>query len=492
MKLSLRLNAIFKILLSILNILIPLLLGPYVIRVLSRSSYDAYTKASVEIQLFLTLATAAVHTYGIRKISRLRGQRDELCRHFSELFFLGLIFNLLFTGLYYIYITSIGNHRGEVIYFILMIQFLGSSLAVEWMNEALEDFRFITIKSLVVKVLYIAAIFILLRSDYLLLYGLIISLSFVLENLLSFLYITRRSSIKLRELKLWRHLKGVFLAFLIANISLLYVQADKIMLGLLLSDSAVAAYTIPNYIVTSIYSVVISLFMVAIPRMNALFGKSKGDYEALFNELSSAFLMIFIPLLIFVFISAEDLIIVYAAGKYNDCILPLKLFTIAIFFNALVFIQREGILYIFEKEKIIILFNLLGGVLNLLANFVFYYLGMFNPATAIITLSGSFLLVCLLMQYYIKSRIREKVRLFSRSILSYFLFSLPAIGINYLLQMTGLSRLLRLFLSLGLFVIVYLSCLLLVKDRVLLTNLRISYQKIRAYFAHKKRISSGQ
>ncbi|NLW45979.1 MAG: oligosaccharide flippase family protein, partial [Firmicutes bacterium] len=324
------------------------------------------------------------------------------------------------------------------------------------------------------------------------LYGLIVSLSFVLENLLSFLYLSRRIGLRLRHLQLRSHVKGVFLAFLIANISLLYVQTDKIMLGLLLSESAVATYTIPNYIVTSIYNIVISLFVVAIPRLNSLFGKSKSEYEALFNELSRAFLMVFIPLLFFVFISAEDLIIVYAAGKYNDCILPLKLFTIAIFFNALVFIQREGILYISEKEKIIIRYNLLGGILNLVSNFVLYFLGLFKPVTAIITLTGSFLLVSILMQYYIKRRMKEKVRLFSRNLLSYFLFSLPVIGIDYLLGLTNMARLLRLILSLLLFAGVYLSLLLLCKDQVLINNMRTSLKKIRTYFENKKRISTGQ
>ena len=52
MKFSIRLNAVLKIFLSICNIVIPLLVGPYIIRMLSRTSYDIYTKASVELQLF--------------------------------------------------------------------------------------------------------------------------------------------------------------------------------------------------------------------------------------------------------------------------------------------------------------------------------------------------------------------------------------------------------------------------------------------------------
>jgi len=77
-KLSLRYNALLRIILTACNIIIPIIVGPYIIRILSRTSYDTYTKASVELQLFLMLASVSIYTYGLRTISKIREKKEEV------------------------------------------------------------------------------------------------------------------------------------------------------------------------------------------------------------------------------------------------------------------------------------------------------------------------------------------------------------------------------------------------------------------------------
>src|SRR5690606_18299613 len=100
------------------------------------------TKATVELQLFISLATLGVYTYGIRTASKIREEKNEIRKVYTELFLLGVIMNALFSLFYLVYIRYINNHSGEIIYLILMLQFVGSALNVEWMNEATENYRF--------------------------------------------------------------------------------------------------------------------------------------------------------------------------------------------------------------------------------------------------------------------------------------------------------------------------------------------------------------
>ena len=480
MKLSIRLNAIFKILLTTFNIIIPIFVGPYVIRMLSRTSYDTFSKASVEIQLFLTLATLGFYTYGIRSISKIRQDKQACKRLFSELLLVEIIANVFFFLMYLLYIMFINNHQGEVIYFILMIQFLGSSVSVEWMHEALEDYRFITFKSIAVKVLYIVLILLFVKGDDITIYGMIISFTFVLDNVLSFVYILFKRGVTLRGLQFKKHFKPLLLIFLITNISLLYTHADKMMLGLLLSDSAVATYNIPSYIVTSIYNIIISIFIVAIPRLNEyLTNKQKDDYLTLYNELVQTFCLIFIPLLVFTFIFSDDIIILYAANKYNDSIIPLKAFTIVIFLNALVYLQREGVCYLHEKEKRIITYNLIGGLFNVSSNLLLYFLGLFNPLTAIITLGISFLIVNVLLRIYIYRKIDSKIILINKNIIFYFLSSLVIVGIDYLFSIAISNLIIRLMVTFGSAVIVYLLILVIIRDKIIFTNIKVYLGKLR-------------
>lgn len=477
---SIRFNAILKILLSIFNILIPLFVGPYIIRMLSRTSYDTYTKASAEITLFLTLAGVGIYTYGIRSVSKVRKNPEETKSLFTELFLLGLMLNVLFALIYGGYILFVNNHRGEVIYWILMAQFVGSTLSSEWMNEGMENYRFITLKSMIVKGVYVAAIFMLIRRDDLTLYGWIVSLTYALESLAGFLYIVLHYRIRLQKLHLKRHFKPLFYIFLISNISLLYVQADKIMLGLLISDSAVSTYTIPNYIVTSVYNVVVSLLIVAIPRLNHLLCNHEEEkYRTLYKELIRAFYMVFVPILFYVFANAKTIMIVYGAGKYNDCILPLQLFAITILFNSAVYVQREGVLYLYEKEKQIIVLNLIGGVITFGSNWILYFLGLFSPLSAIISLSIAYLCAAVLMQIYIYRNIGAGFRLFTGRTISYILFSLPVLPIAYFVNALISDSILRLVLSLVISVVLYTVMLLASKDEVFVTNLKYTFRKIR-------------
>lgn len=479
LKLSLRLNAVLRILLTACNIIIPIIVGPYIIRTLSKTSYDTYTKANVEVGLFLMLASVSIFTYGVRSISKIREKKEEVKKTFTEIFIYSFILTSLFTILYLLYVTLVGNHSGETIYYILMLQFIGSFVAVEWMNEAFEDYKFITIKSLLVKLAYIASIFIFVRSDNLISYTYIISFTFILDDLISFIYIYKKHGLTFKGLNLKKHLKPIILIFLISNISLMYMQADKLMLGLMLSDHAVTTYTIPSYIVVSIYNVILSIFIVAVPRLNDYFhNRSKEDFRKLYNEILRTFFIIFIPLIVFVFVLSDDIISLYTSSKYLESITPLKYFCIVIFLNATVYLQREGILYVFEKEKKIIKYNLLGGIINIGLNLLLYFLGVFNPTTAIITLGVSFLFLSVIMRMFVAREIDNKILLIDKQIIKYMLISVIVVLVDYLFSLIISNLLIRLIVVFIVFGIVYLLGLIITKDRILILNYKVGKKEI--------------
>lgn len=487
MKLSLRFNAILRIIHTAINIIIPIVVGPYVIKTLSKTSYDKYTKANVEVQLFLLLASVSIFTYGIRTISKIRENKEEAKKVFSEIFIYNIIITVIFFGLYCLYIYLFNNYSSDIIYFILSFQFIGSLITVEWFIEALENYKFITFKSIILKALYVISIFLFLREDNVLFYTIIISLTYIFDNLISFVYVIKKYGIKLKGLNLKKHLKKVVLVFLISNISLLYMQADKIMLGLMISDNAVTSYTIPSYIVTSIYNVIISIFVVAVPRLNNYYqNKSKEDFIKLYNEVIKTFFLIFIPILTFTFVLSEEIITFYTSSKYLESIILLKYFCLVIFLNATTYLQREGILYVFEKEKTIIKINLIGGIINILSNTILYFLKIFTPKTAIITLGISFLFLTIMMRINVRKMISKKIILIDRSIVMYFFISLLVVIINYIFGFVISNLLLKLIIVFGSFGLVYLILLIMIKDEIFLIN----YKILKNYLAklHKSKV----
>ena len=128
-------NSIMKIILTICNIAIPLVVMPYVLRIISRDSYDAYNAISVNVQLFLTLGAFGIYNYGIREIAKVRKNKDDTRTLMSELFIINLISNAVFIGIYILTMFLMGLSSFEnTIYMILGFQFVANFLNMEWMT----------------------------------------------------------------------------------------------------------------------------------------------------------------------------------------------------------------------------------------------------------------------------------------------------------------------------------------------------------------------
>ena len=173
------------------------------------------------------------------------------------------------------------------------------------------------------------------------------------------------------------------------------------------------------------------------------------------------------------FVLSSDIVTLYTSGKYIESIIPLKYFSIVIFLNAIVHIQREGILYIFEKEKKIIKYNLIGGIINILLNVILYFLGLFNPVTAIITLGISFLFLSVVMRIFVRNAVNKDIILIDRNIIKYIVISLIVVLINYgfgIIVGNLLIKFIMVFITFG---VLYLLGLIITKDHILLMNYRI-------------------
>ena len=83
---SLFKNSIYKALLSLANIVIPIIIGPYITKLLDVELYGAYNKVYAEFQIFLIFATFGIYTFGVREISRIRNDEKKVAGLFTNLF----------------------------------------------------------------------------------------------------------------------------------------------------------------------------------------------------------------------------------------------------------------------------------------------------------------------------------------------------------------------------------------------------------------------
>ena len=274
-KKSLGINAFLNGLRSVLNLFFPLITFPYVSRVLSVSGIGIYNFSNTYVNYFILIAGLGITTYAVREGAKYRENRDRINEFVSQIFSLNMIatiiaYVLLFASL--IIFKNLHNYVSCILIFSLQILF--TTLGTEWIYTIYEDYAYITIRSIIFKIISIILLFLLVRKpeDYLI-YAAITVFSAVGSNLLNFIHARSFVHIKLTTKTNWRyHLKPILVIFASAIAITIYVSSDTTILGLLKNDYAVGIYSTSVKIYQIIEGLLSAILTVTIPRLAFLWG----------------------------------------------------------------------------------------------------------------------------------------------------------------------------------------------------------------------------
>ena len=192
MKSSLAKNAIYKVILNVFNLLVPLFVGPYVAGLLEPELYGIYNRVYAEFQIFFIIGAFGIYNYGVREISKVRKEKDKFENIFTSLFVIGILSNLIVTIFYIGYILIRGNGIDSIVYLVMIIQMVSNVFYIEFVNEAVENYRFIALKTILIRILYLISIFAFVRkSTDVIIYSIVVSTTVLLNNLASFFFLLK-------------------------------------------------------------------------------------------------------------------------------------------------------------------------------------------------------------------------------------------------------------------------------------------------------------
>ena len=185
---SVKFNLIMNAILTLSGFIFPLITFPYVSRILLPEGTGKVDFATSVISYFSLFATLGVPTYGIRACAKVRDNKTELSRVVQEL----LIINLSLTLVVYImYIWAVINvdrmNSDKTLFIVMGSSILFTTLGVEWMYKGLEQYSYITIRSVLFKfaALILMFLFVHRKEDYII-YGGITIFAGVGSNFLNF------------------------------------------------------------------------------------------------------------------------------------------------------------------------------------------------------------------------------------------------------------------------------------------------------------------
>ena len=485
---SLFKNTVYKAILSLVNIVVPLIIGPYIVRILDVELYGMYNKVFSEFQIFLIFASFGIYTFGVREISKIRDDKEKVSKLFSNLCLISLITNFIVLIIYILYSVFSSSGLTTVIYMIMTIQIVGNIFYIEFVNEALENYKFITIKSALIKILYLVSLFLFVKKpDDIITYSVIICVTVFLNNIVSFIYAKKRIKFDFGDLKFKKYLKAMSFILIIENADLLYSQLDRVMLGKLVSDVSVSNYYICYYLVTTVMSIPYAIINVSIPRLTYVIkNEGKKAYENLLKKSFSSLLFLILPCCFGMFVLAQEIILLYAGDKYAYIYPILMVATIVRIIISIQSVFTNLVLYPNNEEKQILKFCLSFGIVNVLFNVVLVALKMFTPFTAMLTTGVAILMFVIAQYIYTKNKLQINLRIFEGSNKVYMLLSILFIPISLLIGLFKLSFIVNILITVLVCASFYIGVLYFRKDENLFLILDKFFGKLKVMVRRKK------
>ena len=463
---SIKKNFAYKSILTISTYLMNFVTFPYVARVLGVDGIGLVSFVDNAINYFLLFATMGVATLGVREIATIRNDAKKCNEIFANILGLNLLFTVATVTIYLFCISAISKFQQyDELFYIGTAKLLFTAFLIEWFYTGIENFRYITLRSLLVKFLYVIAVFVFIQSkgDYKLYFVLTVA-TVVINAVVNMIYVRRYVRLKLRELLSKRYLKQNISLGIYTLMTSMYITFNVMFLGFASNNVEVGYYTTAF----KLYSVILGLFTaftnVMLPRMSSLL--ANGNKEQFQNMISKSFsLMAFfsIPMILCSMALAPQIIYVLSGSGYEGAILPMRIIMPAALFVGIAQVLAVQVITPMKRDKVLLFASILGATVSLLIN-IFIVPHLHSIGSAIVLLVAE----CTVTSTYIVYVMHGKfVRLQPKVLIESLFCALPSMVICLLCNLYINNNYLSLLVGISLAILSWLIMCRLTKNNVM-------------------------
>lgn len=367
---SIKKNFILNILKILINLIFPLITFPYISRILLPEGIGRITYVQSINNYFLLFINLGIPLYGIREIAKVRNNKLEKSKVFSEIFFLNIITTILGVVVYICFYNLNIIKNDKEIFLIFSLVLLFNFLSVDWFFQGIEDYKYITVRTVIIKILSTLFLFVFIKkSSDIYIYSIIVVFSLVGSNFFNIVRALKLVQLKLKGLNIKRHLKGIFIIFSMNLAISIYTNLDSVMLGSYGSKYSLGIYSAASKIIALVMGIVTSLGAVLLPRIsNYIEEKKEKDIKQILEKTFSFLLFLIIPSIIGIYFTANEIILLFAGEEYLEATTTLKILSLIILFIGFSNFIGMQILYPRGEEKKVFYSVLVGAIINFSLN----------------------------------------------------------------------------------------------------------------------------
>ena len=461
--------------------LFPLITFPYAARIMQADGIgqiNFYSSIIGYVSLFTSLG---IPMYAVREIARVRDDVKARNNLAAEILLLHLL--LSFVGYLIVGIISFFVPQVQLnipLFFLLSLSILFTTIGCDWFYQGIEDFKYITIRGLVIKILSVAILFVTVKTkNDLMWYGFYCVFGVLGGNIFNFLRLGKykdESPIVFSNLHPLRHFKSVLHVFALVFVISIYINLNTVMLGFMQNNESVGLFTTATKITSLCLGIMAALQSVMIPQMSNLVALGRtSEFSALAQKSLSFSMFISLPMSVGVFLTAPYLIKLLAGPSYLPTIMSLRIISGIIFMIGISGVLGMQILFPKGKENIVIKSTALGAIVNVILN-IFLIPRYSQYGAAISTMVAEFVVTGSMM-FLGKTELPIKWNIVSNWI--YLLASCVMGILIYLFEKIGMCDFCSLLGSVIIGMISYVIVLFLCKESMLNFILNFIKSKIK-------------
>ncbi len=378
-------NSFYNVLYQFLNLIFPFITSVYVARILGKEIIGDISYTQNYVVYFVAFVSSGLPTYGIREIAKIKNNREDSNKLFSELFLLNAVFTSIAIIAYFIFINvGSGLYSDIKLAYLFALLIILNYINVDWFYTGIEEFKFISIRSLIVKIILFICLLIFVRNrNDVYNYAIILCLGTGLNSVFNIIYIRKFVRLIFKNLNLIQHLPIIGILALNVFLDSLYSKSDITLLGIIKGNADVGIYTYAYKLPDIVMTTCVSVTAVFFPRLVEYYKENRSMFLDLINNGISIIFFITIPATLgYAAISNEIFLLLY--GEEFKTAVPIScLLSLMIIVKCLGNLLAYQVIFCTGGEKQRIPIYCVAAVMNIILDVVFIpFCGAFGAAIA--------------------------------------------------------------------------------------------------------------
>lgn len=466
-------NSFYSVLKTIASLIFPVISFSYASRILLPEGMGKIDFSKSFVVYFTLLAMLGIQNYGIRECARIRDDKVALSKTTREIMrinFVSVLIAYAVFGVVIYFVDSLSPYRELLLINCLSIGL--TAVGMEWLYNAVEDYKYIAVRTCIVQVVSLICMLIFVRSPgdtakYAAIQVMSNGGAFLLNFIHSRKYIDWKSHF---VLDCRRHIQPILALFLMSALIQVFTVMDSTMLGFLTNDQSVGLYSASHKISGIVSSAICSITIVLTPRIAYYAEKDMfEDVKTLSVKALNCIFMLCIPASVGLIMLSMPILMMFSGNSFAEADMTSKIMSLR---NLFVPMNTFIVLHMFiplKKEKYNLVSTGAAAALNFAMNMVLIPRLLQNGA-AIATVAAEFIEFVINLYYF--SRF-VSLKLVFKDIWYYVIAAVPIIPICYFLSITDMNIILYVMLSVVLSLTVYFGILFLVKNPLIMDGLYI-------------------